>query len=217
MLLVVHSIREFCRGRGASTGDPKNIVLDIAGCDMRRSLLLIGYEVLWWVEKSTGGANEGTNEVIAVGDGAEDPDILMSPVKELLFPKFNISDFKKSFGWDDSIFEVICLPGLEVGISDVVGMPFWYGADTDVRISGLTIEPSPRISGIDEAIRCCAVGPEVQGFVNCTWLPSDEGGWNGKPVCIECLCWLSRAILLFCRCCIVGKREGRQVLKTLNV
>lgn len=90
----------------------------------------------------------------------------MSPPKgELPLLKCNISDFIKSPGCD-SIFDVKCLPGLEVGIPAVDGI-FWYDVGTEVRISGLTIEPNPLTSvGIDEAIRWFCVEAEVQGFVN---------------------------------------------------
>lgn len=117
----------------------------------------------------------------------------MSPPKgELPLPKFNMSDFMKSLGWD-SILDVICLPGLEVGIPEVDGM-FWYDVGTEVRMSGLTIEPSPLTSvGIDEAIKWLCVDAEVQGFVN--WTGPSDGGWKlPKLVCMECRCWLSRAI-----------------------
>lgn len=125
LLLEVHSINEFCRCRGGSTGEPKNIVFDMAGCDMRRSLLLNEYDVLlWWVEKSNVGAKEGTPlyEATAVGEGAEEPDMLMSPPKGELALKFNMSPFIKSLWCERRVGEDMFRLGLDVGMPAVVGI-----------------------------------------------------------------------------------------------
>lgn len=92
---------------------------------MRRSLLLNGYDVLlWWVEKSNVGAKEGTllYEATAVGEGAEEPDMLMSPPKAELALKLNMSPFIKSLWCERRVGEDMFLLGLDVGMPAVVGI-----------------------------------------------------------------------------------------------
>jgi hypothetical protein len=69
------------------------------------------------------GANEGTvNVATAVGDGAEEPDMLMSPPKGELVLKFSMSVLMKSPLCGSRVGEGTFRLGIDVGMPLVVGI-----------------------------------------------------------------------------------------------